>query len=301
VKLRIGTRGSRLALAQAREVAEALTALSVETELVAITTAGDRGADPAIDPAGVKGLFVSEIVRAVRDGEVDLAVHSAKDLPADNEAADEGGLLIAAVPERASALDVLVTRDGDLPPGARVGTSSIRRRAQVFRLRPDVLVEDLRGNVDTRLRKLRDGETDALILAGAGLLRLGVVPEHAAPMSLSEMVPAPGQGCLAVQARPSDGATIEVLSALDHAPSRMALETERGLMARLGGGCALPLGAFAEPGPRGIKLLAIALSPDGSRIARTEVDGATPEEVAELAALDLSAGGADEILGLVRP
>jgi hydroxymethylbilane synthase len=171
----------------------------------------------------------------------------------------------------------------------------------VFRLRPDVLVEDLRGNVDTRLRKLRDGETDALILAGAGLLRLGVVPEHAAPMSLSEMVPAPGQGCLAVQARPSDGATIEVLSALDHAPSRMALETERGLMARLGGGCALPLGAFAEPGPRGVKLLAIALSPDGSRIARTEVDGATPEEVADLAALDLSAGGADEILGLVRP
>ena len=301
MKLRIGTRGSRLALAQAREVANALTALGVETELVAITTAGDRGADPASDPAGVKGLFVSEIVRALRDGEVDLAVHSAKDMPAGNEAANEGGLVMAAVPERASALDVLVTRDGDLQPGARVGTSSIRRRAQVFRLRPDVLVEDLRGNVDTRLRKLGDGETDALILAGAGLLRLGVVPEHAAPMSLSEMVPAPGQGCLAVQARASDGATIEVLSALDHAPSRMALETERGLMARLGGGCALPLGAFAEPGPRGIKLLAIALSPDGSRIARTEVDGATPEEVAELAALDLSAGGADEILGLFRP
>ena len=305
MKLRIGTRGSRLALAQAREISNALTALGVETELVAITTAGDRGTDPASDPAGVKGLFVTEIDRALRDGEVDLAVHSAKDLPAGNDAADEPkdekDLVIAAVPERASALDVLVTRDGNLRPGARVGTSSIRRRAQVFRLRPDVLVEDLRGNVDTRLRKLRDGETDALILAGAGLLRLGVVPEHAAPMSLSEMVPAPGQGCLAVQARPSDGATIEVLSALDHAPSRMALETERGLMARLGGGCALPLGAFAEPGPRGVKLLAIALSPDGSRIARTEVDGATPEEVADLAALDLSAGGADEILGLVRP
>jgi hydroxymethylbilane synthase len=300
VKLRIGTRGSRLALAQAREVADALTALGVETELVAITTAGDRGADPASDPAGVKGLFVTEIVRALHDGEVDLAVHSAKDLPAGSEA-DEQGLVIAAVPERASALDVLVTRDGDLRPGARVGTSSIRRRAQAVRLRPDVLVKDLRGNVDTRLRKLEDGETDALILAAAGLLRLGVVPEHAAPMSLSEMVPAPGQGCLAVQARASEGATIEVLSALDHAPSRTALEAERGLMARLGGGCALPLGAFAEPRPRGVRLRAIALSPDGSRIARTEVDGATPDEVAELAALDLSAGGADEILGLVRP
>jgi hydroxymethylbilane synthase len=300
VKLRIGTRGSRLALAQANEVADALNASDVETELVAITTAGDRGADPASDPAGVKGLFVTEIVRALRDSRVDLAVHSAKDLPAGNEA-EEQGLVIAAVPERASALDVLVTRDGDLQPGARVGTSSIRRQAQVFRWRPDVLVKDLRGNVDTRLRKLEEGEADALILAAAGLLRLGVVPRHAAPMSLSEMVPAPGQGCLAIQARVSDGATIEVLSALDHAPSRTALEAERGLMARLGGGCALPLGAFAASSPRGVRLLAIALSPDGSRIARTEVDGATPEEVAELGALDLSAGGADEILGLVRP
>lgn len=297
MKLRIGTRGSRLALAQAREVADAIAASGVETELVTITTAGDRGADPASDPAGVKGLFVTEIVRALLDGEVDLAVHSAKDLPAD----DTEGVVIGAVPERASALDVLVTRDGDLRPGARVGTSSIRRRAQVFRLRPDVIVEDLRGNVDTRLRKLADGEVDALIIAGAGLLRLGVVPEHAAPMSLSEMVPAPGQGCLAVQARASDGATIEVLSVLDHAASRMALEAERGLMARLGGGCSLPLGAFAESVPRGVRLLAIALSPDGSRIVRTQVDGETPEEVAELAALDLSAGGADEILGLVRP
>jgi hydroxymethylbilane synthase len=297
VKLRIGTRGSRLALAQAREVADAISASGVETELVSVTTAGDRGADPASDPAGVKGLFVTEIVRALLDGEVDLAVHSAKDLPAD----ETEGVVIAGVPERASALDVLVTRDGDLRPGARVGTSSIRRRAQVFRLRPDVIVEDLRGNVDTRLRKLGDGEVDALIIAGAGLLRLGVVPEHAAPMSLAEMVPAPGQGCLAVQARASDGATIEVLSALDHAASRMALEAERGLMARLGGGCALPLGAFAESVPRGVRLLAIALSPDGSRIVRTQVDGATPDEVAELAALDLSAGGADEILGLVRP
>ena len=297
MKLRIGTRGSRLALAQSREVADAITASGVETELLTITTAGDRGADPASDPAGVKGLFVTEIVRTLLDGEVDLAVHSAKDLPA----VDTEGVVIAGVPERASALDVLVTRDGDLRPGARVGTSSVRRRAQVFRLRPDVIVEDLRGNVDTRLRKLGDGEVDALIIAGAGLLRLGVVPEHAAPMSLAEMVPAPGQGCLAVQARASDDATIEVLSALDHAASRMALEAERGLMARLGGGCALPLGAFAESVPRGVRLLAVALSPDGSRIVRTEVDGETPEEVAELAALDLSAGGADEILGLVPP
>ena len=295
--LRIGTRGSKLALAQADEVTSSLRARGVETELVPITTSGDRGADPASDPAGVKGLFVTEIVRALLAGDVDLAVHSAKDLPA----ADEEGVVIAAVPERASALDVLVTLDGELQPGARVGTSSVRRQAQVFRWRPDVTLKDLRGNVDTRLRKLAAGEAEALILAAAGLLRLGIVPEHAAPMSLSEMVPAPGQGCLAVQARAEDAATLDALAPLDHEPSRKALEAERGLMARLGGGCALPLGAFAERSDDGIRMVAIALTPDGGRFARTEVQAATPAEAAEIAALDLSAGGADEILGLVRP
>jgi hydroxymethylbilane synthase len=162
-------------------------------------------------------------------------------------------------------------------------------------------VKDLRGNVDTRLRKLADGEADALILAAAGLLRLGVVPEHASPMSLAEMVPAPGQGCLAVQARADDDATIEALARLDHPASRRALEAERGVMASLGGGCALPLGAFAEPSDAGVRLVAIALTPDGGRFARAEVEAPTPAEVAQLAVLDLSAGGADEILGLVRP
>jgi hydroxymethylbilane synthase len=297
VNLRIGTRRSKLALAQANEVSRVLRAHGVETELVPMTTSGDAGADPAADPAGLKGLFVAEIVRALRDGEVDLAVHSAKDLPAE----DDEDVVIAAVPERASPLDVLVTREAELDAGSRVGTSSVRRRAQVIRWRPDVLVKDLRGNVDTRLRKLADGEVDALVLAAAGLLRLGVVPDHAAPMSLAEMVPAPGQGCLAVQARADDAGTIGALEALDHGPSHAALDAERGLMARLGGGCALPLGAFAEPTSAGLRMVAIALTPDGGRFARAEVEAATPAEVAELAALDLSAGGADEILGLVRP
>jgi hydroxymethylbilane synthase len=297
VKLRIGTRGSRLALAQADEVATTLRAQGVECDLVPITTSGDRGADPSSDPAGLKGLFVAEIVRALRDGDVDLAVHSAKDLPA----GDEEDLTIAAVPERASPLDVLVTRTGTLEPGARVGTSSVRRQAQVFRWRPDVRLKDLRGNVDTRLRKLADGEADALVLAAAGLVRLGVVPEHAEPMSLAEMVPAPGQGCLAVQARASDAATLEAVAPLDHGASRVALEAERGLMQRLGGGCALPLGAFAEPVAEGVRMTAIVLTPDGGRFARSEVEAPTPAEVAEVAALDLSAGGADEILGLARP
>jgi hydroxymethylbilane synthase len=283
-------------LAQAIVVATTLSAHGVATELVPMDTSGDRGADPSSDPAGLKGLFVAEIVRALRAGDVDLAVHSAKDLPA----GDDGDLQIAAVPRRVSALDVLLTREGELAPGARVGTSSLRRQAQVFRWRPDVLLKDVRGNVDTRLRKLADGEVEALVLAAAGLLRLGIVPEHAAPMSIAEMVPAPGQGCLAVQARADDAPTLEAVAPLDHAPSRAALEAERALMARLGGGCALPLGAFAQPAASGMRMVAIVLSPDGARFARAEVEAATPAEVAELAALDLLAGGADEILDLVR-
>jgi hydroxymethylbilane synthase len=296
VTLRIGTRGSRLALAQAREVADALSVTGVETELVTIATAGDRGADPASDPAGVKGLFVTEIIRALLDEEIDLAVHSAKDLPA----RDDEGVVIAAVPERSSALDVLVTRDGDLPTGARVGTSSMRRQAQVFRWRPDVFVKDLRGNVDTRLRKLQDGEADALIIAAAGLLRLGVVPEHVAPMSLAEMVPAPGQGCLALQCRGDDARTIGLLGPLDHSESHAALDAERSVMWRLGGGCALPLGAYAEPIEGGLKLTAVIAMPDGSEILRVERSAETPEGVAALVAKDLIDGGAERILDEAR-
>lgn len=295
--LRIGTRRSKLALAQAQEVATELAARDVDSELVPMTTSGDRGGDPYSDPSGVKGLFVTEIERALRDGEIDLAVHSAKDLPA----RDDDDLAIAAVPERLSPLDVLVTPHGELGAGSRVGTSSVRRQAQVFRWRPDVLVKDVRGNVDTRLRKLAEGEVDALILAAAGLLRLRAVPEHAQPMSISEMVPAPGQGCLAVQARSDDEATISAVSPLDHAPSRDALTAERALMRALGGGCALPLGAFAERRGDGMWMVAIALTPDGGRYARAEAAAMTPEEVAELVRLDLAASGADEILSHVRP
>jgi hydroxymethylbilane synthase len=297
VTLRIGTRRSKLALAQAQEVATELAARDVDSGLVPMITSGDRGGDPYSDPAGVKGLFVTEIERALRDGEIDLAVHSAKDLPA----RDDEDLAIAAVPERLSPLDVLVTRHGELGAGSRVGTSSVRRQAQVFRWRPDVLVKDVRGNVDTRLRKLAEGEVDALILAAAGLLRLRVVPEHAQPMSISEMVPAPGQGCLAVQARSDDEATISAVSPLDHAPSRDALTAERALMRALGGGCALPLGAFAERRGDGMWMVAIVLTPDGGRYARAEAAATTPEEVAELVRLDLAASGADEILSHVRP
>ncbi len=261
-----------------------------------MVTSGDRGAPSSESPAGLKGLFVAEIVRALSDGEVDLAVHSAKDLPAE----DEADLVIAAVPERASPLDVLITREGELRPGAVVGTSSLRRRAQVLRWRPDVEVRDVRGNVDTRLRKLGEGEVDALILAAAGLLRLRIVPEHASPMSVAEMVPAPGQGCLAVQARADDEHTREALAPLDDWESRLALEAERGLMARLGGGCALPLGAHATVEGAAIRIIAIVLSPEGSNAVSAEVEAPTPAEAAERAASDLLAGGAGDILAAVR-
>ena len=294
--IRIGTRRSPLALAQATEVADRLRETGAEVELVGMTTSGDRNTE-VTGPAGLKGMFVAEIVRALRDGDVDLAVHSAKDLPAE----DEGGLVLGAVPERASPLDVLVTRDGELRPGGVVGTSSLRRQAQVFRARPDVLLKDLRGNVDTRLRKLAEGDVDAVVLAAAGLVRLGIVPEHAAPMSVSEMIPAPGQGCLALQARADDVATLEVLSILDHRPTRTALLAERGIMRRLGGGCALPLGALADVEDGRVRMVAAVFTPDGAREARTAVVGVDPEEVATQAEADLRAAGAEEILSVVRP
>jgi hydroxymethylbilane synthase len=261
-----------------------------------MTTSGDRNT-AVTGPAGLKGMFVAEIVRALREGEVDLAVHSAKDLPAE----DDEGLVLGAAPERASPLDVLVTRDGELRPGGTVGTSSLRRQAQVFRLRPDVFLKDLRGNVDTRLRKLAEGEVDAIVLAAAGLMRLGIVPEHAAPMSVAEMIPAPGQGCLAIQARADDAPTLEALSALDHAPTRTALLAERSLMRRLGGGCALPLGAFADVEDSEIRMVAAVFTPDGGREARTAVEAEDPEEAAALAEADLRASGAEQILAAVRP
>ncbi len=297
--LRLGTRRSALALAQAGWVADRLRERGVEVELVGITTSGDRHqavTAPGAFRAGLKGMFVAEIVRALREGEVDLAVHSAKDLPAE----DEPDLVLAAVPERESPLDVLVTRDGELRPGAVVGTSSLRRQAQILRRRPDVRVAELRGNVDTRLRKLERGEVDAIVLAAAGLVRLGIVPAHAAPMSPAEMLPAPGQGALGVQARADDAATLEVLAGLEHPPSRTALLAERAIMRRLGGGCALPLGAYAEVEDGRVRLTAAVFTPDGAREARASAQGSDPEEVAAAVEAELRAAGAEGILAEVR-
>jgi len=293
VKLRIGTRRSRLALAQAGEVAERLARAGVESEVVPMATSGDRGTLAAPSRAGVKGLFVAEIVRALQVGEVDLAVHSAKDLPA----ADDEGVAVAAVPPRADPSDLLVTRHPNLREGAIVGTSSLRRRAQLLALRPELRLVEIRGNVDRRLRKLEDGEVDGVVLAAAGIARLGATPPSSEVLPI---VPAPGQGCLAVQARADDEATRKAAAWLDDPDSRVAFEAERSVMARLGGGCALPLGALATVAGDTVRLVALVATPDGSRIVRAESEAATPEGAAAAASAELLAGGAGEILAHVR-
>ena len=292
MRLRIGTRGSRLALAQAREVAELLEDRSgIEAELVTILTAGDRGASPQASPAGVKGLFVAEISAALSRGEVDLAVHSAKDLPSE----DPDGIAVVAVPERNLPYDVLVSREPEVKDGSVVGTSSLRRQALLRRSRPGLEVRDVRGNVDTRLRRMDEGAFDGVVLAGAGLARLGIAPPHAAPLPVDEMVPAPGQGALAIQGR-EGGAGAEVAASLDHPPSRAAFEAERRLVALLGGGCRLPLGAYAEWRDERVRLLAVVTRPDGSDLLWSQVEAASPHEAAEEAAVSLIEAGARKIL-----
>jgi hydroxymethylbilane synthase len=296
VTLRIGTRRSPLALAQAEEVRLRLSGLGVDSEIVPMSTSGDESAPSIEAPAGLKGLFVDTILDALEREEIDVAVHSAKDLPAE----DDEGLVIAAVPPRADPADVLVLRDVTLRTGAVIGTSSIRRRAQLLRAFPGVTVSDLRGNVDTRLRKVTEGVVDAAVLALAGLTRLGVTPPHSAPLGLDVMVPAPGQGALAIQAREDDLPTLTALAPLDHAESRAALEAERSLMWRIGGSCALPLGAVATVDGSRIEMIAVVVSPDGSRIARVEVVSDSPEGAAASATKELIAQGAEEILEMLE-
>ena len=297
MKLRVGTRRSKLALAQAGEVRALLEGMGFEVDLVPIVTSGDRGAAASSDPAGVKGLFVAEIVEALRRGDVDLAVHSAKDLPSE----DPDDVTVGAVPHRAAPFDVLVTRTGDeLPAGAVVGTSSLRRRAQLLRFHPELRVEALRGNVDTRLAKLEEGRADGIVVAAAGLARLGIAPPFAIPIPLEEMVPAPGQGALAVQVRERDDPVAEIVRRLDHRRSRLAFEAERAVVKRLRGGCALPLGAYAELRGDGVRLLAVVIRPDGSDLVWAQAEASTPELVAVEVGDLLLAGGAGEILADVR-
>jgi hydroxymethylbilane synthase len=297
VVLRIGTRRSDLALAQAGEVRLLLKDIGVEAQLVPLTTTGDEGGSAEASATGLKGLWIDTIVTALRDGEIDVAVHSAKDLPAE----DEEDLVVGAVPKRADPRDVVVVRgERTLSAGMWVGTSSLRRRAQLIAAYPGVEVAHLRGNVPTRLRKLAGGEIDAVILAAAGLQRLRLRPKNARALSVGTMVPAPGQGCLAVQCRAADREVRAMLSTLEHHASGVALETERALVRRIGGGCDLPLGAIAAVKGDAIRLAAVVASPDGSELLRAAADAAHPQRAARTVADNLLAQGADRILAAVQ-
>jgi hydroxymethylbilane synthase len=290
----IASRGSQLALWQARWVSTQLAALGHACRIEIIKTTGDKITDVPLAQVGGKGLFTREIEEALLDGRADLAVHSLKDLPTELPA----GLGLAAVPERADARDAVVgKRLIDLAPGARVGTSSLRRAAQLRRLRPDVVVESVRGNLDTRLRKLAEGQYEAILLAAAGLKRLGWEDRIAEILPAEAMCSAVGQGALAIEARPGSVGW-NACRALDHPPTRAAVTAERGLLAALGGGCQVPIGAHATVTDDRVYLIAIVASPGGAALIRGEADGdaSDAEAIGRRLGADLLARGAKEIL-----
>jgi len=284
----IASRGSQLALWQAHWVEGQLTLLGHPCRIEIIKTTGDKITDVPLAKVGTKGLFTKEIEEALLDGRADLAVHSLKDLPTELPE----GLVLAAVPEREDPRDAVVGKRLDqLPHGARVGTSSLRRAAQLRKLRPDLAIESVRGNLDTRLRKLDEGQYDAILLAAAGLKRLGWSSRIAEILSVDAMCSAVGQGALAIETRGS-GAGFDAVRALDHAPTHAAVTAERGVLAALGGGCQVPIGAHATVSLGRIRLLGVVASPDGSELVRAESEGA----VEEAAALGQRLG--EELLGL---
>lgn len=245
--IRIASRASRLALVQVDLVTAALQAAhpDLQVEVVEVNTEGDRDRQTPLRVLGGRGVFVKAVEDALLDGRADVAVHSLKDVPTE----EVPGLTIAAIPQRADPRDVLVASEGrslaQLPAGARVGTSSQRRTALLRALRPDLEAVEIRGNVDTRIQKVHDGEADAAILAASGMDRLGRLDEATQSFEAMEFLPAPGQGALGVQCRSDDTDTLTLLAALDHAETRAAVEAERGLLAALGSGCSLPVGAYA--------------------------------------------------------
>jgi hydroxymethylbilane synthase len=270
-QIRIGSRGSQLALWQANHIAATLRALGHTVEIEIIRTTGDRMQQPGFaPPAGLngKGIFIKEIEEALAEGRIDLAVHSLKDLPTVLDLR----FALAAIPPRADARDAFVCEPywalHTLPLGGRIGTTSPRRKAQLLSLRPDLQFVELRGNVDTRLRKLDEGACDALVLACAGLDRLNRAESVHQRFALDELTPAPGQGALALETRADDPTIIAAIEPLDHAPTRYATAAERAFLAAMGGGCDLPLGAHCTPDSL---LYAQVLSPDGEQSVQVAV------------------------------
>lgn len=300
-RLRIGTRPSELARWQADWVAARLRELGVEVELVLLSTRGDQQPGP-IGQIGGQGVFTKEIQRAVLDGRVDLAVHSLKDLPTEGVP----GLLLAVVPPRAPESDVLVCRRyaslEALPRGSRVGTGSLRRRSQLLDVRPDLVMKEIRGNVDTRLRKLDEGDFDALVLAEAGLRRLGLAGRICQVLPPSVCLPAVGQGALGLEIRNDDVSTRELVRPLDDPATHAAVLAERTMLAELRGGCLAPVAAWGRREGASLVLTGRVLSPDGHRKLEASLAG-EPDQAADLGrrvAAELLAQGAAELIRLAR-
>jgi hydroxymethylbilane synthase len=303
--LRIATRGSLLALWQARHVAKSLAEHhgGPEATLDVVTTTGDRITDVPLSQIGERGIFTRELDVAILSGRADCAVHSLKDLPTTLPE----GLVIAAILEREDARDAWLAADGrsrmhELQAGARVGTSSLRRRALLQAARPDLDVVDVRGNLDTRLEKLSRGHCDAMILALAGIRRLGRESVVTEALDATQWIPAPGQGAIAVVARTEDRAVREQLAILDHAQTATAVVAERTLLRALEGGCQVPIGAFATVSENGIALHAVVADPDAPRVVRGMLTGprSEPERLGDGLASRMLADGADAILQRLR-
>jgi hydroxymethylbilane synthase len=299
LQLKIGSRGSQLALWQANHIAAQLRERGHEVEIKIIHTTGDKITDVALAKVGAKGMFTKEIEEALAAGEIDLAVHSLKDLP--TELAEQ--FEIAAVLAREDPRDSLCSRKfasiEELPQGARVGTSSLRREAQLKAIRPDLVVHPLRGNVDTRLRKLESGEYDAIILAVAGLHRLGRTELIRQIIPVEVMCPAAGQGALAVETRSGDDVVRNAISFLDDEASRIETTCERALLKKMGGGCQVPIGASATWQDGLLHLQAVVANPDGTRLLRESAVGRDPLELGEAVGDNLLRRGGVKILDQV--
>jgi len=300
MKLIFATRPSKLARWQTNYVINALKRLhpNLECEEKVITTQGDKILDKPLPEIGGKGLFTQELEAELLSGAVHCAVHSLKDLPVDNIT----GLTVGCIPTRAEVRDALISAHGytvsTLPNGASVGTSSLRRAAQILSLRPDLRIESLRGNVDTRLRKAMDGQYDAIILAGAGLTRLGLENHVTEWLSLDVMLPAPGQGALAVQCRADDKETLAILSKFEDEATRKAVTAERAFLQGLGGGCSVPVAAFAEADAHGINLTGLVISEDGRKAIHVNRIGIDAHLLGNELAYRAIAQGANEILAM---
>jgi len=298
-RLRIGSRGSQLALWQAHHISALLRGQGHEVQIEVIKTTGDEVTDVALAQVGIKGMFTKEIEEALAEGRIDLAVHSLKDLPTEVLS----GFEIGAITEREDPYDVFCSSRyesiAELPQSARVGTSSLRRQAQLKAVRSDLGIQPLRGNVDTRLRKLASGDYDAIILAAAGLNRLGKKEFIQQVIPVETMCPAAGQGALAIEIRAGDTAVAQHIRVLDNESARISTTCERALLKKLGGGCQVPIGAFAEMRDGRLHLLAVVADQDGSTVLRESRDGIDPVRLGEVVGDALLQRGGQAILDQV--